>query len=193
MPGSTSPTASRISKPEQAQKQEATKAATPVEEAAAEQGPTLDTTAEEMQAYYIVQAILAQMVDPERVILRDQKSYCSVLLDDSNRKPICRLWFNTSQKYIGLFDAAKVETRVPIANWRRSTGRRPCSGKRWTVTRMARPRRRIRRRLELFLQSCHPTIDTCRVTPYTLGGDTELPAQGTQGVVRDRLQPESAG
>jgi hypothetical protein len=99
-----------------AQEQEATRAAAPVEEAAAEQGPTLETTAEEMQAYYVVQAILAQMVDPERVILRDQKSYCSVLLDDSNRKPICRLWFNTSQKYIGLFDAAKVETRVPIAH-----------------------------------------------------------------------------
>jgi hypothetical protein len=90
------------------------KAAAPVEEPTVE-GPTVDTTAEEM-AYYIVQAILAQMVEPERVILRDQKSYCSVLLDDSNRKPICRLWFNTSQKYIGLFDAAKVETRVPIAN-----------------------------------------------------------------------------
>lgn len=39
-----------------------------------------------------------------------------MLLDDSNRKPICRLWFNASQKYIGLFDAAKAETRVPIAN-----------------------------------------------------------------------------
>jgi hypothetical protein len=43
-----------------AQEQEATKAAAPVEEAAAEQGPTLETTAEEMQACYIVQAILAQ-------------------------------------------------------------------------------------------------------------------------------------
>lgn len=97
-----------------AQEVESVKA--PAEEAAAAPESTLDTTADEMQAYYIVKAILAQMVDPDRVILRDQKSYCSVLLDDSNRKPICRLWFNASQKYIGLFDTAKTETRVPIAS-----------------------------------------------------------------------------
>lgn len=98
-----------------AQEVESTKAA-PAEELAATQEPAVETTTEEMQAYYIVKAILAQMVDPDRVILRDQKTYCSVLLDDSNRKPICRLWFNTAQKYIGLFDAAKAETRVPIAS-----------------------------------------------------------------------------
>ena len=98
-----------------AQEVESVKAA-PAEEAAAAPEPTLEPTADEMQAYYIVKAILAQMVDPDRVILRDQKTYCSVLLDDSNRKPICRLWFNTAQKYIGLFDAAKAETRVPIAS-----------------------------------------------------------------------------
>ncbi len=98
-----------------AQELEITKAAAPAEEPLLE-GHAVETTAEEMQAYYIVQAILSQMVDPARIVLRDQKTYCSVLLDDSNRKPICRLWFNTAQKYLGLFDAAKVETRVPIAN-----------------------------------------------------------------------------
>jgi hypothetical protein len=39
-----------------------------------------------------------------------------ILLDDNNRKPICRLWFNTSQKYVGVFDAEKNETRIPIDN-----------------------------------------------------------------------------
>jgi hypothetical protein len=37
-------------------------------------------------------------------------------LDDNNRKPICRLWFNTSRKYLGLFDEAKTETRVLLAD-----------------------------------------------------------------------------
>lgn len=37
-----------------------------------------------------------------------------ILLDDNNRKPICRLHFNTSQKYIGLFDEEKTEDRKPI-------------------------------------------------------------------------------
>ena len=37
-----------------------------------------------------------------------------ILIDDNNRKPICRLWFNTKQKYIGVFDENKEETRIPI-------------------------------------------------------------------------------
>ncbi|GAA3843500.1 hypothetical protein [Amycolatopsis tucumanensis] len=37
-----------------------------------------------------------------------------VLLDDNNRKPVARLWFNRSQKYLGVFDENKVETRIPI-------------------------------------------------------------------------------
>ena len=37
-----------------------------------------------------------------------------MLLDVKNRKPIARLWFNTSQRYIGLFDSEKNETRHPI-------------------------------------------------------------------------------
>jgi hypothetical protein len=54
------------------------------------------------------------VVDVGRVFMRDTQSYCGVLLDDNNRKPICRLHFNRSQKYIGLFDEQKAETRVPI-------------------------------------------------------------------------------
>jgi len=37
-----------------------------------------------------------------------------VLLDDNNRKPICRLHFNSGTKYLGVFDAAKVETRIAL-------------------------------------------------------------------------------
>lgn len=75
----------------------------------------LTTTDEERQGYFIVQAILAQIVEAKRVVMRDQKTFCSVLLDDSNRRPICRLWFNTAQKYLGLFDSEKVETKLPLA------------------------------------------------------------------------------
>lgn len=71
---------------------------------------------DEIHGFYIVKAILTQLVDADRIYMRDQKSYCSVLLDDSNRKPICRLWFNGSQKYVGFFGADKNETRTPIAN-----------------------------------------------------------------------------
>jgi len=74
------------------------------------------TTQEETDGFYIVRAILSEIVDPSRVIIRDTKSYCGILLDDNNRKPICRLRFNFSQKYIGLFDAEKNEDKLPLAS-----------------------------------------------------------------------------
>lgn len=72
------------------------------------------TTEEELEAYYIVKAILREVVDPKRVTQRDQISYFNVLLDDTNRKPICRLHFNTAQKQIGLFGEDKQEEKIPI-------------------------------------------------------------------------------
>ena len=72
------------------------------------------TTDEEMEAFYIVRAILREMIDVSRVAHRDKKSYFGILLDNNNRKPICRLHFNTRQKYFGLFDEEKNEERVPI-------------------------------------------------------------------------------
>ena len=62
----------------------------------------------------IVKAIVRHAVDVKRVAIRDNQSYCGVLLDDNNRKPICRLHFNRSQKYLGVFDQEKNETRIPI-------------------------------------------------------------------------------
>lgn len=53
-------------------------------------------------------------MDVRRIVARDTQSYFGILLDDNNRKPLCRLHFNTKQKYIGIFDAEKNETRHPI-------------------------------------------------------------------------------
>ena len=60
----------------------------------------IETTQDEIDAYNIVKAILCEKVDVERVAIRDAKSYCSVFLDDNNRKPICRFYFDGKQKYI---------------------------------------------------------------------------------------------
>lgn len=73
----------------------------------------IETTQEELEAYNVVKAILRKKVAVERIALRDTKSYCGVLLDDNNRKPLCRFHFNTKQKYIGLMEN-KNETRHPI-------------------------------------------------------------------------------
>lgn len=75
---------------------------------------SVETTLEEVEGFQIVRAIVVSEVDYSRVVSRDTKSYFGVLVDDNNRKPICRLHFNRAQKYLGLFDNDKQETRVPI-------------------------------------------------------------------------------
>ena len=58
-----------------------------------------------MEAFRIVRAILCEVIDPKRIVMRDAKSYCAILFDDNNRKPICRLRFNSLSKMsIGLFN-----------------------------------------------------------------------------------------
>lgn len=74
------------------------------------------TTIEELEGYHIVKAIVRTVVEANRINHRDTKSYFGILLDDNNRKPICRLHFNRAQKYIGIFDEAKTETRHPISS-----------------------------------------------------------------------------
>lgn len=74
------------------------------------------TTDEELEGYRIVKAIVCNVVPPSRVAYRDTKSYFGVLLDDNNRKPICRLHFNRTKKYVGLFDSEKNETRQVLEN-----------------------------------------------------------------------------
>ena len=74
----------------------------------------VDTTIEEIEAFNVVKAILRQQFDVTRIAARDTQSYFGVLLDDNNRKPLCRLHFNAKQKYLGLFDESKKETRHPI-------------------------------------------------------------------------------
>lgn len=72
------------------------------------------TTEEEIEAYYIVKSILRNHIQAERVTYRDAQSYFAIFCDDNNRKPICRLYFNTANKYIGIFDADKKETKHRI-------------------------------------------------------------------------------
>lgn len=76
----------------------------------------VQTTLEELEGFHIVKAIIRTVVEAKRIIHRDTQSYFGVLLDDNNRKPLCRLHFNRSQKYLGLFDKDKNETRHPIVS-----------------------------------------------------------------------------
>lgn len=72
------------------------------------------TTQEEIEAWYIIRSILRERVDAKRITMRDVQSYCSILLDDNNRRPIARLYFAPNRKQIGIFDQQKVEERHSV-------------------------------------------------------------------------------
>ncbi|MFD2962509.1 MULTISPECIES: type I restriction endonuclease [Olivibacter] len=72
------------------------------------------TTQDEIDGFLIVKSILRKEVEVGRIYMRDTQSYCGVLLDDNNRKPICRFYFTGNRLRIGLFDQDKKETKHDI-------------------------------------------------------------------------------
>lgn len=89
---------------------------TPEDAQAAEEDATdIVTTDDEWEGFRIVRAIAARHVLVERITIRDSKSYCSIIMDDNNRKPICRLYFNSSTtKNVGIFDVDKKEAKFRV-------------------------------------------------------------------------------
>lgn len=74
------------------------------------------TTEEEMEGYSIIKSILGEILDAEKVMMRDTINYCGVCFDGNSRKTICRMYFNNSQKkYLGLFDDKKTEEKFPLS------------------------------------------------------------------------------
>lgn len=76
--------------------------------------PAIITTQEELEGFYIVRAILRKVIDANRIVHRDAQSYFAILLDNNNRKPICRLHLNGSKKSITVFDENRAEQRHEI-------------------------------------------------------------------------------
>jgi hypothetical protein len=69
--------------------------------------PKFITTEEEIEGSQIIKAILRESLSATRIAFRDTQSYFGILLDDNNRKPLCRLHFNSANKYIELFNNGK--------------------------------------------------------------------------------------
>ena len=79
-------------------------------------GKDVATTIEEIEGFHIVKSILRDVINPRRIFMRDAQSYCAVLMDDNNRKPICRLRFNNNAKLVlGLFNG-KDEERISLTD-----------------------------------------------------------------------------
>lgn len=82
-------------------------------EADGEEGAVI-TTEDEVAGFNIIRAIAAREIVPKRIVMRDAKSYCAILLDDNNRRTIARLHFNSpTARYFGSF-VGKEETRHPV-------------------------------------------------------------------------------
>jgi hypothetical protein len=88
--------------------------ATESENEASSREGLIETTPEELEGFYIIKSMLRDAVEPSRITHRDTQSYMGILLDDNNRKPLARLYFNRAQKYLGLFDEERNEERVAI-------------------------------------------------------------------------------
>lgn len=74
----------------------------------------IDTTQIEIDGFNIIRAICSSKVSPNRIVIRDAKSYCAVLLDDNNRRTIARMHFNSPKvRYLGVF-SGKEETRYQV-------------------------------------------------------------------------------
>ncbi len=87
---------------------------TPSEPISQGEEKSIETTELELEGFYIVKAICRQKVDSSRIIHRDALSYFSIILDDNNRKPICRLYLNGNKKFVSTFDETKKEMKHEI-------------------------------------------------------------------------------
>ena len=76
--------------------------------------PNIVTTEEELEAYFIVKNLLADVVDIHDITYKDTESYINVLYKANTRKWICRLRLTVSQKTLILPDMDKKDVKYPI-------------------------------------------------------------------------------
>lgn len=74
----------------------------------------VETTADELMGFQIVQAIAAQVIDPTRIAIRDNKSYCAILLDDNRNKTIVRLLFKKDILKVDFLGIKRDESAVTL-------------------------------------------------------------------------------
>lgn len=98
-----------LTKEDEAAKEEAKQTVTPVEPE-----NRVETTGEELEGFMIIKSILRQKINLKRITYRDAQSYFAIVLDDNNRKTICRLYLNGSKKYFVTLDENKKEIKAEI-------------------------------------------------------------------------------
>lgn len=76
----------------------------------------IPATEEEMQGFLIIKAILREVIDISHLKFRCKKNYLGINLDDKVTKTVCRLWFKSNKKYIGIMDVDGKEAKKYISS-----------------------------------------------------------------------------
>ncbi|MCM3124656.1 type I restriction endonuclease [Mesobacillus sp. AQ2] len=74
--------------------------------------PQVATTEEEIEGFAIVKILIKDTIAEERISYRDNLSYFNILLDNSIRKWVCRLGFNSANKYIQFNDDERTTVNI---------------------------------------------------------------------------------
>jgi hypothetical protein len=75
----------------------------------------IETTNEEIEAYYIIKNILKDNVEFSRIKYKDTESYFNILLDSNVRKWVCRIHSNTKGRFVQ-FNSLVYKERYEIKN-----------------------------------------------------------------------------
>lgn len=78
--------------------------------------PNIVTTEEELEAFFIIKNMLADVVPMEDITHKDTESYFGILLKNNTRKWICRLKFTENIKVLMLHSEDKQVEKIPLSD-----------------------------------------------------------------------------
>lgn len=84
------------------------------EEIVEEHTPNIITTEDELEAFFLIKNMLKDVVPIENITYKDNERYMTVLYQNKSTKWICRLYFNTSTKYLAIPTVDKKEQKYVI-------------------------------------------------------------------------------
>lgn len=76
--------------------------------------PKIVTTEEELEAYFVIKNMLKDIVPINEITYKDNERYMAVLHKNKTTRWICRLYFNSSKKFITVPDDNKKDVRIDI-------------------------------------------------------------------------------
>lgn len=74
----------------------------------------VETTVNEIESFLIVKSILRQKIDIKRISYKDSQSYFAIVLDNNNRKTICRIYLNSNKKFLAVLGPNKKEVKYEL-------------------------------------------------------------------------------